>query len=551
MHGGRSRKLRPVLQTGNHVDATWKARLADNLGHFALELRKGFAAQVMDDAAALAALTSIAALTRLLPERDPHPNLYEVTLFVLGFLDESAVWPALVVRWELALLEELGFGLDLASARQRGPQISSTSRPNRAAPVGCGGRATERAAGTALPARWGHRRRDAGGPARRLCPHRPFPRRTRCAPAKCYARRAPACCRILGGFLRSDGPAIVSTDRALMPAIPLSASLHERPAAILAALGLLSGILSATWGQTYDLEALRPVAKLFLLDPGALPIGVFFGVALGLGMAAWAGKAWAGLFVLVTTLYAWSAAVHTAIRLESNTGDDPHLIAASLCAGAVGAGITPGVFSFSSELRRPWRIAVTCAVGAPRACCSSRASARCSTSGCSTSYGNRWWPSASASDCRAEANLPEPASSSCGGNKSAGWPLWDGGWSCDGPLSPPRPSRGASPRGAQACRGAEDDAAAPVVQGAPTRSAEDLLRRLNKPCSRLPATPDPASRQDARGHCPRSTTIEPWEPFTSGELQTLRDRVCPAACWQHAAYPRWNGMVDDSADSCL
>jgi hypothetical protein len=150
-----------------------------------------------------------------------------------------------------------------------------------------------------------------------------------------------------------------------MPAIPLSASLHERPAAILAALGLLSGILSATWGQTYDLEALRPVAKLFLLDPGALPIGVFFGVALGLGMAAWAGKAWAGLFVLVTTLYAWSAAVHTAIRLESNTGDDPHLIAASLCAGAVGAGITQlGCSLFSSELRRPWRIAVTCAVGA-------------------------------------------------------------------------------------------------------------------------------------------------------------------------------------------
>src|SRR5919109_5065722 len=88
VHGGRSRKLRPVLQTGNHVDATWKARLAENLGHFAIELRRGFAAQVMDDAAALTALTSVAALARLLPERDPHPNLYEVTLFVLGFLDE-------------------------------------------------------------------------------------------------------------------------------------------------------------------------------------------------------------------------------------------------------------------------------------------------------------------------------------------------------------------------------------------------------------------------------------------------------------------------------
>jgi DNA repair protein RecO (recombination protein O) len=120
VHGGRSRKLRPILQIGNHVDATWKARLADHLGHFGVELRKSFAAHVMEDAAALAALTSMAALARLLPERDPHPNLYEVTLFVLGFLDQRAVWPALVVRWELVLLDELGFGLDLASCAATG-----------------------------------------------------------------------------------------------------------------------------------------------------------------------------------------------------------------------------------------------------------------------------------------------------------------------------------------------------------------------------------------------------------------------------------------------
>ncbi|MBO0740472.1 MAG: DNA repair protein RecO [Hyphomicrobiaceae bacterium] len=120
VHGGRSRRLRPILQIGNHIDATWKARLSDHLGHFAIELRRGFAAGVMDDAAALAALTSLAALSRLLPERDPHPNLYEVTLFVLGFLDEHSVWPALLVRWELALLEELGFGLDLTACAATG-----------------------------------------------------------------------------------------------------------------------------------------------------------------------------------------------------------------------------------------------------------------------------------------------------------------------------------------------------------------------------------------------------------------------------------------------
>jgi DNA repair protein RecO (recombination protein O) len=120
VHGGRSRRLRPVLQVGNHVDATWKARLADNLGYFSCELRRGFAASVMEDGAALAAMTSMTALARLLPERDPHPNLFEITLFVLGFLGDAAVWPALVVRWELALLEELGFGLDLATCAATG-----------------------------------------------------------------------------------------------------------------------------------------------------------------------------------------------------------------------------------------------------------------------------------------------------------------------------------------------------------------------------------------------------------------------------------------------
>jgi DNA repair protein RecO (recombination protein O) len=120
VHGGRSRKLRPVLQTGNHVDVTWKARLADNLGHFALELRTPTAARLMEAPAALLALTCMAELARLLPERDPHPNLYEVTQFVLGFLDEPEVWPALYVRWELALLEELGFGLDLTSCAATG-----------------------------------------------------------------------------------------------------------------------------------------------------------------------------------------------------------------------------------------------------------------------------------------------------------------------------------------------------------------------------------------------------------------------------------------------
>jgi DNA repair protein RecO (recombination protein O) len=120
VHGGRSKRLRPVLQTGNHVDVTWKARLDEQLGFFTLELRRGFAAEIMHDGSALAALSSMAMLVRLLPERDPHPNLFEITLFLLGFLDDPDVWPALMVRWELALLDDLGFGLDLKQCAATG-----------------------------------------------------------------------------------------------------------------------------------------------------------------------------------------------------------------------------------------------------------------------------------------------------------------------------------------------------------------------------------------------------------------------------------------------
>lgn len=123
VHGGRARRLRPTLQIGNHVDATWKARLADQLGHATIELRRGYASAAMQEPLALAGLSSVAALSRMLPERDPHPNLYEITLFVLGFLDDATVWPALYVRWELALLTELGFGLDLATCAATGAKF--------------------------------------------------------------------------------------------------------------------------------------------------------------------------------------------------------------------------------------------------------------------------------------------------------------------------------------------------------------------------------------------------------------------------------------------
>lgn len=120
VHGGQSRTRRAMLQPGSHVDATWKARLSEHLGHVTMELRRAYAATALDSPIALQGLAAMAALARLLPERDPHPAVYETALFVLGFLDDDETWPALYVRWELGMLAELGFGLDLTRCAATG-----------------------------------------------------------------------------------------------------------------------------------------------------------------------------------------------------------------------------------------------------------------------------------------------------------------------------------------------------------------------------------------------------------------------------------------------
>ena len=120
VRGGRSRRTRPLLQPGNLLRVTWRARLSEHLGGFNVELIEAHAARALDDAAALAAIGSLTGLTRLLPERDPHAELYTSTLEILRALDDAAAWPALLVRWELRLLGELGFGLDLSECAATG-----------------------------------------------------------------------------------------------------------------------------------------------------------------------------------------------------------------------------------------------------------------------------------------------------------------------------------------------------------------------------------------------------------------------------------------------
>jgi DNA repair protein RecO (recombination protein O) len=120
VRGGRSRRIRPVLQPGNLVRVTWRARLSEHLGGFNLELMEAHAARVLDDAKALAAIGTLAGLVKLLPERDPHPELYATTLHVLRSFGEPRIWPALLVHWEFQLLQELGFGLDLTECAATG-----------------------------------------------------------------------------------------------------------------------------------------------------------------------------------------------------------------------------------------------------------------------------------------------------------------------------------------------------------------------------------------------------------------------------------------------
>lgn len=120
VRGGRSRKMQPMLQPGNRLDLIWRARLDEHLGTFQAEPLELNAARLFDTATAVYGLQTLAAHLRLLPERDPHPALYETLALVLGHLEDSRSAGELVVRFELLLLDELGFGLDLSCCAATG-----------------------------------------------------------------------------------------------------------------------------------------------------------------------------------------------------------------------------------------------------------------------------------------------------------------------------------------------------------------------------------------------------------------------------------------------
>lgn len=117
VRGGASRKNRPTYQPGNHLAVTWRARLSDQLGSITAELITPNAALIMDKPTRLAALMSACALIeKALPDRDPHPDLYNLLRQLIDTLTTSSVWADDYVRFELALLADLGFGLDFSAS---------------------------------------------------------------------------------------------------------------------------------------------------------------------------------------------------------------------------------------------------------------------------------------------------------------------------------------------------------------------------------------------------------------------------------------------------
>ncbi|WP_120502072.1 DNA repair protein RecO [Roseovarius sp. EL26] len=128
VRGGTSRKMAPVLQPGAQLDLMWRARLEDHIGTFQAELEQSRASQSMNDRLSLAGLNAVTALLLFcLPEREVHARLYERTQTLLNLLGQREVWPLAYLQWELALLEDMGFGLDLSSCAVEGARANDLS----------------------------------------------------------------------------------------------------------------------------------------------------------------------------------------------------------------------------------------------------------------------------------------------------------------------------------------------------------------------------------------------------------------------------------------
>lgn len=121
VRGGTSRRIAPILQPGAQIDVTWRARLEDHIGAFTVEPVRSRAAAAMGDRLALAGLNTVTALLSFcLPERELHTPLYHRSSDLLDLLGQGDIWPLAYLKWELSLLEEMGYGLDLSACAVTG-----------------------------------------------------------------------------------------------------------------------------------------------------------------------------------------------------------------------------------------------------------------------------------------------------------------------------------------------------------------------------------------------------------------------------------------------
>ncbi|MEJ0094390.1 MAG: DNA repair protein RecO [Methylocella sp.] len=117
--GGRSRRMQPFLQAGNNAELVWRARLDEHLGSFAVEPTQLRTGRLMANAEALHAMGLTAALLRLIAEREPHPELYDTAMLIADHIEDERL-PAMLVRLEMEILAETGFGLDLSRCAATG-----------------------------------------------------------------------------------------------------------------------------------------------------------------------------------------------------------------------------------------------------------------------------------------------------------------------------------------------------------------------------------------------------------------------------------------------
>jgi DNA repair protein RecO (recombination protein O) len=120
VRGGASARLRPLLQPGNSVHAVWRARLDEHLGTYAIEGLRLRAATLLASSHGVYGVTHLAAVARLLPERDPHEDIFAMLEHTLDDFDDAGEAAVHLVRFELAMLAELGFGLDLDNCAATG-----------------------------------------------------------------------------------------------------------------------------------------------------------------------------------------------------------------------------------------------------------------------------------------------------------------------------------------------------------------------------------------------------------------------------------------------